>query len=103
MAVSVAPVFNQQFFDDNGDPLALGSLTFQQGGTSTPLVAYKTAALDPGNVWAAPLVLDAAGRVPSPHTIYFAANSTIKVLVKDSTDVQLYSVDLVPPVAAAAV
>lgn len=69
MSLTLAPVAQQQFFDDNGDPLAGGMFYTWLSGTSTPSPVYKDALMI--STYTNPIVLDAAGRLPSPGTMYF--------------------------------
>lgn len=55
----LAPWFVQQFFDDNGDPLAGGLVSSFASGTSTPLATFSDSSGTPN---ANPLVLSASGR-----------------------------------------
>lgn len=55
-----APVFNAQFIDDDGTPLAGGFLSTYASGTTTPLATYEDQAGLATNT--NPIVLDAAGR-----------------------------------------
>lgn len=57
---SLAPQFEQQFHDNSGNPLAGGSVTTYQAGTTTPLATYTNNTLSTAN--ANPVVLDSAGR-----------------------------------------
>jgi hypothetical protein len=50
----------QQFFDDNRNPLAGGSVAFYQPGTLTPVNTYTDRSLTTANP--NPVILDAAGR-----------------------------------------
>lgn len=96
MTLSISPAPYHQFFDSNGNPLA-GGLIFTYGaGTSTKLAAYTNGT---GTVaHTNPIVLDSAGRPPSP--IYLAA-STYKFVaaLADDTDPPtspIWTVDPVP-------
>jgi hypothetical protein len=75
----------QQFFDDNGVPLSGGKLYSYAAGTTTPLATYTD---DSGSTpHSNPIILDAAGRVPSgviwllDNTFYkfslFKSNNTL--------------------------
>jgi len=60
MSVSLLPNGQQQFTDNNGAPLALGTVAFYIPGTLTPKDTYQDSA---GTILNAnPLTLDAAGR-----------------------------------------
>ena len=58
MSISYPGQFNQQFFDDNGDPLTGGFVRTYLNGTSTPRTTYN--ATGGANPW--PIILDIAGR-----------------------------------------
>jgi hypothetical protein len=80
----------QQFFDNNGDPLTGGKLYSYEAGTTTPQVTYTTVA---GNVpHSNPIILDAAGRVPSGE-IWVTAGQNYKFVLKTSTEVTLATWD----------
>ncbi|MBJ7533254.1 hypothetical protein JDN40_03925 [Rhodomicrobium vannielii ATCC 17100] len=63
-----------QFFDANGNPLALGTLTYQAAGGSALLDTYSEATGTTPNT--NPLVLNGSGRVPSD--IYLGSSSAYK-------------------------
>lgn len=71
------PQFNQQFFDDDGHPVSLGSLTFLVTGTVTPKDTYTTSERTTAN--ANPLSLDAAGRCT-----FFLTSGGYDVVLKDA-------------------
>lgn len=80
-----------QFFDNNGDPLTGGKLYTYAAGTTTPLAAYTTSA---GNVaHANPIILDAAGRVPSGGEVWLTRDVDYKFVLATSTDVVLGTYD----------
>src|SRR5262245_9387485 len=93
---SMSPVAIQQFFDQNGDPLSGGKLSFYQAGTSTPIPAYADVALT--TPLSNPVVLDAAGRAPE---LYLAALSYKQVL-QDASNVTLWTADNVMSAGALA-
>jgi hypothetical protein len=93
MAVNLSPVGGAavQFFDNSGQVLTGGKLYTYLAGTTTPATTYTT---NVGNVANSnPIILDAAGRVPSSGEIWLAAGTNYKFVLKTSTDVQLWSVD----------
>ena len=94
-SVLLSPVGNgQQFFDDNGLPLAGGLIYTYQSGSSTPLATYTDSN---GNIANAnPIVLDAAGRVP--NEIWMFAGYTYKFIIKTSADVLIQSLDNLYPI-----
>jgi hypothetical protein len=91
---SVSPVGVQQFFDNNGDPLAGGKLLFYEAGTSTPTPAYADFNLT--TPLANPVILDAGGRAPQ----LFLAALTYKQVLQDANNVTLWTADnIVTPTA----
>lgn len=76
---AVLPWVTQQFLDDDGEPLAGGSVYFYEVGTTTPKNTYNNADLDPAHANANPVVLDAAGRA----TVFLAPDG-YDVVVKDA-------------------
>ena len=81
---------NIQFFDNDGAPLALGSLTFYLAGTTTPADTSNDSDLAPGHENTNPVVLDAAGRSSTP--IYLSAVG-YKIVAKDADGVTLWTRD----------
>lgn len=80
-----------QFFDDTGNVLTGGKLYTYLAGTTTPAVTYTTSA---GNVaHANPIVLNAAGRVPSSGEIWLTDNVSYKFIVKTTDDVLIATYD----------
>lgn len=71
---------NPQFSDKNGSPLAFGSITFYESGTTT----FKTTYSDPGLTVpnANPVPLDAAGRAQTD--IFYEGDAS--VILKDSNN-----------------
>lgn len=90
MAVNLSPIGNgQQFFDNNGIPLAGGLIYTYQAGSSTSLATYTDIN---GNVANAnPIVLDSAGRVATEIWLTYGYN--YKFVVKDSAGVSIGSYD----------
>lgn len=79
-----------QFFTNTGAVLTGGKLYTYAAGTTTPLVSYTTSA---GNVARTnPVVLDAAGRVPSGGEIWITS-APYKFVLTDSTDVLIATYD----------
>jgi hypothetical protein len=92
MAVFLSPVGGAaaQFFTNTGSVLTGGKLYTYAAGTTTPLVSYTTNA---GNVARTnPIVLDAAGRVPSGGEIWITS-AAYKFVLTDSTDVLIATYD----------
>lgn len=69
-----------QFFDNNGDPLASGKVYFRQAGTNTPQSAYS--AQDGLTALANPLVLDSNGRISAG--IWLQLGLVYKIILTDS-------------------
>lgn len=90
MAVNLSPVGNgQQFFDNNGIPLAGGLIYTYQAGSSTALATYTDIN---GNVANAnPIVLDAYGRLATEVWLTYGYN--YKFVLKDSAGVTIGSYD----------
>lgn len=92
---SLSPQFDQQFFDNNGDPLAGGFVYTYAAGTTTPLAAYTDSS---GNfAQTNPIVLDGNGRAP-----IWLLNIGYKFVLKDSASVTILTVDNVNPFAIGA-
>ena len=93
MAVNLSPVGGvaAQFFDNVGTILSGGKLYTYLAGTTTPTPTYTT---NVGNVSRTnPIVLDAAGRVPSGGEIWITAGITYKFVLTDSNDVLIGTYD----------
>lgn len=98
---TVSPVARQQFFDNNGDPLAGGWLCAYEAGTTTLADTFTTSALNVAN--GNPLVLDAAGRATiflSPGRSYKFVLKTATTPVNCNTGTTIWSVDNVSAVPA---
>lgn len=81
MAV-LAPNFVPQFFDNSGNPLALGRLYTYVTGTTTPKATYQNKA---GSVsHANPIILDAAGRVQPG--LWLDTDAEYRMTLKTSAD-----------------
>lgn len=83
MAVLI-PV-TQQYFDNNGDPLAGGKIYFYEAGTTTPKDTYTTQGAGTPN--ANPVILDASGRASIWGT------GSYKISIYTSADVLIKTVD----------
>ena len=80
----------QQFFDDNGTPLAGGKLYSYVAGTTTPQVAYTSASgVTP---LSNPIILNSAGRVATGE-IWLTTGNNYKFVLKTSTDVTIATWD----------
>lgn len=88
------PNGKQQFFDANGDPLASGKVYTYAAGTSTPKDTYTT--YTGGTANANPVILDARGEA----TIFW--DGAYKVVLKDSTDATIWTVDNITTLSSAA-
>lgn len=92
MAVFLSPVGGAaaQFFDNNGIPLAGGLIYTYTAGTSTPAATYTTSsgAIQHSN----PIILDAAGRVPTGE-IWLGDALAYKFVVKTAQDVLIATYD----------
>jgi hypothetical protein len=92
MTVSLSPFYGVagQLFNDNGDPLAGGTINTYLAGTTTNTPTYTTSA---GNIaHTNPIVLDGAGRVPSGE-IWLTSGISYKFVVKDSAGVLIGTFD----------
>ena len=79
-----------QFFTNTGAVLTGGKLYTYAAGTTTPLASYTTSA---GNVARTnPIVLDAAGRVPSGGEIWITS-AQYKFVLTDSNNVLIATYD----------
>ena len=83
-----------QFFDNNGNPLTGGKLYTYAAGTTTPLATYTTNS--DASLHTNPIVLDAAGRVPSGGEIWLQFGAGYKFAVKTSSDVLIATYDNIP-------
>jgi hypothetical protein len=79
----------QQFFDNNGVPLAGGLINTYQAGSSTPLVTYTDNGGTTAN--ANPIVLDSSGRVP--NEIWLLQGYSYKFVITSATGASLISLD----------
>jgi microcystin-dependent protein len=94
-SVLLSPVGNgQQFFDNNGLPLAGGLIYTYQAGSSTPLTTYTTfnGTIPNSN----PIILDSAGR--TPQEIWFQTGYTYKLVIQTSTGITLQTLDNLYPI-----
>jgi len=86
MTLSIAPYFNQQFFDNNGDPLSGGFVYTYIAGTTTAQATYTDATGATPN--ANPIVLDSAGRCSM-----FLSPTSYKFILKNSAAVTVLTMD----------
>jgi hypothetical protein len=83
---NIAPQPRFRAFDSNGDPLSGGLLYTYEAGTTTPKETYTTEAGDVANT--NPVVLDSDG-----YADVWLGDGGYKFVLKDSTDVTLWTVD----------
>ena len=86
MAV-LAPEPKAQFFDSTGAPLVGGKVYTYAAGTTTPLATFTDATAATPNT--NPIILDSRGEC----NLWFATATSYKVVLKNSDDVQQWSVD----------
>jgi microcystin-dependent protein len=93
--VLLSPVGNgQQFFDNNGVPLAGGLIYTYQAGSSTLFTTYTT---NNGTVPNSnPIILDAAGR--TPQEIWLEVGYSYKFIIQTSAGVTLQTLDNLYPI-----
>ena len=84
----------QQFFDDNGVPLAGGLIYTYQAGSSTPLVTYTDNGGTVAN--ANPIVLDASGR--TPQEIWLLTGYSYKFVLQNADSVLIQTLDNIYPI-----
>ena len=94
-SVLLSPVGNgQQFFDNNGVPLAGGLIYQYQAGSSTPLATYTTVNGTVAN--ANPIVLNSSGRCP--NEIWMQTGYSYKFILQTSAGVTLQTLDNLYPI-----
>ena len=80
-----------QFFTNAGVPLAGGKIYTYGAGGSTPQATYTTSA---GNIaHSNPIILDAAGRVPSGGEIWLTAGASYKFVLQTSSGITIQTLD----------
>lgn len=93
MSVNLSPVAGAaaQFLDNSGNVLTGGKLYTYLAGTTTPAATYTSST---GVTFHAnPIILDAAGRVPSGGEIWLSDNISYKFVLKDANDVLIATWD----------
>lgn len=93
MAVNLSPYggVGAQFLDNSGNVLTGGKIFTYAAGTTTPQVTYTTNA---GNIpHPNPIILDAAGRVPSGGEIWLTDGLSYKFILRDANDVLIATYD----------
>jgi hypothetical protein len=94
-SVLLSPYGNgQQFFDNNGVPLAGGLIYTYQAGSSTPLATYTTNGGTIAN--ANPIVLDASGR--TPQQIWLLTGFSYKFVLQNADGVLIQTLDNIYPI-----
>jgi len=84
----------QQFFDNNGVPLAGGLIYTYQAGTSSALATYTDNGGTVAN--ANPIVLDSAGRVP--YEIWMFTGYSYKFVIQTSAGASIQTLDNLYPI-----
>jgi len=100
MSVVLSPVFGAaaQLFDDIGQPLAAGKIFTYLAGTTTNAAVYTSSL---GNIaHSNPIILDAAGRVPTGE-IWLTDNISYKFVVTDANNALIGTYDNIAGVTAA--
>jgi hypothetical protein len=90
VSLSIFGGVGAQFFDNNGNPLSGGKIYTYEAGTSTPLATYTSSG--GGTAHTNPIVLDAAGRVPSGGEIWNQLR-LYKFVLETSTGVLIATYD----------
>lgn len=81
-----------QFFTDDGSVLSGGKIYTYAAGTTTPRTTYTSSSGIVAN--ANPIILDSDGRLP--NDLWLTAGLTYRLVVTDSTNVQIGSYDDIP-------
>ena len=99
MAVFLSPIGGAgwQFFDNNGVILSGGKLYTYAAGTTTPLASYTTSAGTTAHT--NPIILDAAGRVPSGQI--WLSSARYKFALYTSVNVLIATYDNISGIGAA--
>lgn len=84
-----------QWFDDDGNPVAGGLLYSFLSGTATPTPTYSAPTISVPNQNANPLELDSAGR----GVVYVDNTLSIKLILKTSAGATVWTRDLIPSAA----
>jgi hypothetical protein len=80
-----------QFFDNSGNVLTGGKIYTYQAGTTTPQASYTSSSGNTAHT--NPIVLNAAGRVPSGGEIWIVAATLYKFVLETSTGVLIATYD----------
>lgn len=90
--VALAPVAKLQFFDLNGDPLTGGKLYTYKAGTTTNKATYADATGDVSVLNTNPVILNSRGE-PTAGSVFLLTDENYKFVLKDSSDVTIWTVD----------
>jgi len=88
-----------QFFTDDGSVLSGGKIYTYSAGTTTPRTTYTSSSGLVAN--ANPIILDSDGRLP--NDLWLMSGFTYRLVVTDSTNVQIGSYDDIPGINDGAV
>jgi hypothetical protein len=93
MAVNLSPVGGvaAQFFTNTGAVLTGGKIYTYAAGTTTPATTFTSS--NGLTAWTNPIVLDAAGRVPTGGEIWLTDGITYKFVLRDANDVLIATYD----------
>jgi hypothetical protein len=91
VSLSIFGGVGAQFFDNNGNPLSGGKIYTYDAGTSTPLATYTSSSGNTAHT--NPIILNAAGRVPSGGEIWVLAQTLYKFVLETSTGVLIATYD----------
>ncbi|MEM6533920.1 MAG: hypothetical protein AAF654_14965 [Myxococcota bacterium] len=94
--MSTQPNFIETILDTNGNPVPGARISYFEAGTTTPLATFSDSSLDTPNT--NPIVTDGNGRY---GPVYWQSDKSYKVRVADASDVILYEVDNLSPLARA--
>ena len=93
MAVNLSPVGGvaAQFFTNTGAVLTGGKIYTYLAGTTTPVATYTSSS--GATAWTNPIVLNAAGRVPSGGEIWLTDGILYKFVLEDANNVLIATYD----------
>ena len=90
VSISLFAGAGAQLLDNNTNPLSGGKIYTYAAGTTTPQSTYTSNT--GGTPHANPIILDSSGRIPG-NEMWVTDGVSYKFVVKDSTDVTLYTID----------
>jgi len=93
MATALTLSAKQQFFDDNGDPLAGGKLYTYAAGTTSPLATYVSSTGGTANT--NPIILNTRGEAD-----VWLGVGTYKFKLTTAAGVEIWTVDNIPGASA---